>query len=314
MARPQKNTIDYFPHPVQHGRKMFYLRSKFNNDGYAVWFMLLEHLGKAEYHYLDLSDKVQLMYLSSEFMVSEIVLKEIINILVDFDEFDKELWQNNMILFNQKFIENINDAYKKRNNECISRKSLLSLLSSKGVLKSNKSSNLPNKCTTKGGSNTQTILEETILEETKEKSIINNTSVEQSSTYELILKNSKDISAYIEKEKPKILKPYTDLWNLFATKYGKPKVSETKSRQDKLKVRLKENKFEFVKILINVSKSSDFNLKSKWLNFDWILKSEANYIKILEGNYMQSDFEKAQDEQKQVKQQIETISINSRDN
>ena len=148
----------------------------------------------------------------------------------------------------------------------------------------------------------------------KDTSIINNTSVEQSSTYELILKNSKDISAYIEKEKPKILKPYTDLWNLFATKYGKPKVSETKSRQDKLKVRLKENKFEFVKILIIVSKSSDFNLKSKWLNFDWILKSEANYIKILEGNYMQSDFEKAQDEQKQVKQQIETISINSRDN
>lgn len=152
------------------------------------------------------------------------------------------------------------------------------------------------------------------IKERKEISIINNTSVEQSSTYELILKNSKEISAYIEKEKPTILKPYTDLWNLFATKYGKPKVSETKGRQDKLKVRLKENKFEFVKILINVSKSSDFNLKSKWLNFDWILKSEANYIKILEGNYMQSDFEKAQDEQKQVKQVLETISINSRDN
>lgn len=163
MARKEKNTIDYFPHPVEHGRKMFYLRSKFKNDGYTVWFMLLEHLGKAEYHYLDLSDKVQLMYLSSEFMVSELVLNEIINILVDFNEFDKELWENYSILFNQKYIDNIEDAYKKRNNECISRNSLVSLLTSKGVIKLDKSNLLLDKSNTKGVGNTQTILKETIL-------------------------------------------------------------------------------------------------------------------------------------------------------
>lgn len=143
MARPERNTVDYFPHEVDHGKKMFYLRSKFKNDGYAVWFMLLEELGKAEFHYLDLSDEVQLMYLSSQFMVSEETLTNIINVLVQFGEFDKELWTENSILFNQKFTDNISDAYKKRNNLCVDKKSLILLLESKGIRKQSKSIRKP---------------------------------------------------------------------------------------------------------------------------------------------------------------------------
>src|SRR5690606_27201326 len=106
----------------------FYLRSKHKNDGYAVWFMLLEQLGRAEYHYLDLSDEIQIMYLSSEFMVSEETLKDVINILVKFGDFDADLWNNHGIVFNEKFVESVSDAYKKRNNTCISKGSLYSRL------------------------------------------------------------------------------------------------------------------------------------------------------------------------------------------
>lgn len=124
MARQERNSVDYFPHTVSHGKKMFYLRSKYKNDGYAVWFMLLEQLGRAEYHYLDLSDEIQIMYLSSEFMVSEETLKDIINILVKFGDFDADLWNNHGIVFNEKFVESVSDAYKKRNNACISKSNL----------------------------------------------------------------------------------------------------------------------------------------------------------------------------------------------
>lgn len=168
MARKERNSVDYFPHSVTHGRKMFYLRSKFGNDGYAVWFMLLEQLGKSEYHYLDLKDKIQLMYLSSEFMVTEIVLKEIISILVDFEEFDKELWDEQSILYNEKFIENVSDAYKKRNNECIDKKSLLSLLSSKGRSLSPKSIPKLPKSKSEVPDNTQSIVYYTKEDESKE--------------------------------------------------------------------------------------------------------------------------------------------------
>lgn len=168
MARKERNSVDYFPHEVSHGKKMFYLRDKYKNDGYAVWFMLLEELGKSDYHYLDLKDEVQLMYLSAEFKVSEVLLLEIIETLVKFNEFDCDLWVNEKILFNQKFIDNISDAYKKRNNSCIDINSLSSLLMSKGRIKQSKSNLKQVKSTLKGCDNTQTILKESKLNKTKE--------------------------------------------------------------------------------------------------------------------------------------------------
>jgi len=169
MARQERNEVDYFPHSVRHGKKMFYLRSKFGNDGYAVWFMLLENIGKASYHYLNLSDDVELMYLSSELKVSDIVLTEIIKDLVKLDEFDKELWEENKILFNEKFIENISDAYKKRNNNCIDRNSLLLLLESKGIRKPSKGNPKPPKLPLKGVGNPQRIVKESKGEESIEE-------------------------------------------------------------------------------------------------------------------------------------------------
>jgi len=156
MARKERNDVDYFPHSVNHGKKMFFLRDKYGNDGYAVWFMLLEHLGKASYHYLNLSDEVELMYLSSEFKVTEAKLKEIINDLVKLGEFDKELWEKSSILFNEKFVENIADAYNRRNNECVTKKSLLIHLEGKCIHKPSKSIHKPDKCTLKGCRNPQT--------------------------------------------------------------------------------------------------------------------------------------------------------------
>lgn len=168
MARKERNNIDYFPHSVNHGKKMFYLRDKYKNDGYAVWFMLLEELGKADYHFLDLKDDIQLMYLSSEFKVSELMLNEIISILVKFGEFDAELWDNEKILFNLKFIENISDAYKKRNNDCITKNSLVELLTAKGRLSSSKSIPKPPKSIPKAPVNPQSIVEYSIEEKIKE--------------------------------------------------------------------------------------------------------------------------------------------------
>lgn len=135
MARPQTNKIDYFPHPVTHGKKMSYMEKKYKNDGYAVWFKILEELGNTEYHYLDLSDEVQIMFLSDRCLVSEDVLLSIINDLIRLREFDQKLWEENRIIFNEKFIESIQDAYKKRINDCINKNSLLMLLDSLGVRK-----------------------------------------------------------------------------------------------------------------------------------------------------------------------------------
>lgn len=167
MARQERNDVDYFPHYVSHGKKMFYLRSKYKNDGYAVWFMLLEELGKSDYHYLNLSDEIQMMYLSSQMMVEKEILLEIIETLVKFGEFDAYLWNEHRILFNEEFVEEIRDAYEKRKNEIITKKSLLTRLASLGVRIEQKTADIEPNLTLKDPGNTQTKVEYSRVDKTK---------------------------------------------------------------------------------------------------------------------------------------------------
>ena len=42
MARPERRNVDYFPHYLSEGKKMYLIEHKYGNDGYAVWFKVLE--------------------------------------------------------------------------------------------------------------------------------------------------------------------------------------------------------------------------------------------------------------------------------
>ena len=154
MARPARNNVDYFPFMCKEGKTMFYIEERYGNDGFASWIKILRQLAVTDYHYLNLSNRVELMYLASKCKVSEDVLISIINDLTDMGEFDSDLWKNNKILFSVKFINHISDAYTKRNNKCITLPGLRVLLQGLGVLK-------PSKCTLKGVDNPQSIVEYT---------------------------------------------------------------------------------------------------------------------------------------------------------
>ena len=118
------------------------------------------------------------------------------------------------------------------------------------------------------------------------KDIINNISAEQSSAYKNLEKSKESIFEFIKTEKPQFIEPYADYWNLFADKYGLAKVQKvTNSRKKKFKTRLGEEKFNFLKITKKLTEASDFVLTQKWMTFDWVIFSESNYVKILEGNY-----------------------------
>lgn len=161
MARPDKNTVDYFPYICEEGQKMFYLEETYGNDGFATFVKILRELAKTNYHYLDLSKPARVMFLCAKCKVSKDILLAIINDLVDLEKFDSILWNENNIIWCQDFIDSIQDAYIKRKNKCITYDGLLDLLIGFGVRK-------PNKSKPKVADNTQTILENTIEEETKE--------------------------------------------------------------------------------------------------------------------------------------------------
>jgi len=163
MARPERNTIDYFPHILGEGKKMYFIETKYGNDGYATWYKILEKLGSTEYHYLNLNKVEEVMFLAAKCRVSEEMLILIINDLTKIGVFDTFLWDNKIIWCPQ-FIETIQDAYKKRNNKCITLDGLRVLLEGLGVLKLSKSTSI-------GSGNTQSKVNYTKENKSKENNI-----------------------------------------------------------------------------------------------------------------------------------------------
>lgn len=161
MARPERNTVDYFPHMLGEGKKMFYIEQKYGNDGYACWYKILEKLGTTENHYLNLNKEEEVMYLAAKCRVTDAVLLSIISDLSKMGVFDKELWESKVV-WCQQFTDSIEDAYKRRNNKCITFEGLCIQLRSLGILKLGKR-NL------KVDKNTQSRVEYSKEEETKEE-------------------------------------------------------------------------------------------------------------------------------------------------
>lgn len=161
MARPERNNVDYFPFICEDGNKMFYIEETYGNDGFATFVKLLRELAKTNYHYLDLSKPSTMMFLSAKCKVSKEILNSIISDLVDLGKFDKALWTENKIIWCQDFIDSIQDAYSKRNNKCITLDGLLLLLTSLGIRK-------PSKLLSKGVDNTQSIVEDSKVNKSKE--------------------------------------------------------------------------------------------------------------------------------------------------
>lgn len=95
----------------------------------------------------------------------------------------------------------------------------------------------------------------------------------------------KSLSDFIKAYSPKFHDPYWRCWNLFAKKYkiASVKVMNTK-RIKSLNVRLQDSQFDFLEILKKASKSP-FILENTWFTFDWLVKNDNNYLKVIEGNY-----------------------------
>lgn len=131
MAREQRKDVDYFPHDCIHGRKMNIIESKYGNDGYATWFKLLEQLGKANNHYIDISDEMTLMFLTSTFKIDEEKTFQILNDLSRLGAIDKFLFENHKIIWSEKFTNSIEDAYRKRKNKIFQYSDILNEINQK---------------------------------------------------------------------------------------------------------------------------------------------------------------------------------------
>ncbi len=113
MPRPSKCVVDYFPHFVRSGKTMFTLEARFGNDGYAFWFKLLEMLGGADGHFLDLNKPDDWEFLLAKTRVSDVIADGILSMLSRLDAIDAKLWGSRLV-WSQNFVEFLMPVYKRR--------------------------------------------------------------------------------------------------------------------------------------------------------------------------------------------------------
>ena len=256
MARPKRQTVDYFPHFVKGGRTIFILEDRFGNDGYAFWFKVLEILGEAEGHFYDCSNGSNWAFLLAKTHLTEEEANNIISVLIDLGKIDAELWAAKRILWVDNFVKNLSEVYRTRHSDlplkpCFEPENL--------------------------------VKEEVITEKTEVQ--------EGFSTG----KHTKEKESKGEERKEKKY-PYQgicDLWNSICVSL--PKIAKlTEARKQKIRSRLDEfgcqpeEWLTTAETLFKRVQASDFltGRKTDWkASFDWVFDNGKNWVKVTEGNY-----------------------------
>ena len=283
MAREQRKDVDYFPHECTHGRKMHIIETKYGNDGYATWFKLLEQLGKANNHYIDISDEMTLMFLTSTFKIDE---EKTIAILTDLSKLggiDKFLFDEYKIVWSEKFCNSIEDAYRKRKQKLFLKEDILAL--KKSIHSGN--SPIPSGLNVKSIENNEKAINQAEVIPKEEYSIVEEIKEEEIKEENTTPNGVVDFSN--QPNQPKI--DFKKLVSFFNSNRGL--LPEVKKLSDARKTRIlnleKQYGKECIQIVIEKTRDSKFlqgENKENWMaSFDWIFKP-ANFLKILEDNYI----------------------------
>jgi len=111
--RPEKLTVDFFPHYANHGKTLFIIQNEFGNDGYAFWFKLLEILCGSRNQVYDARNPVDIEFLAAKTHVTAELCIRILDKLAFLGATDTYLWQKR-IIWSENLIKNLAPVYAKR--------------------------------------------------------------------------------------------------------------------------------------------------------------------------------------------------------
>lgn len=260
MARPKKQTVDYFPHYCKCGRTIYILESRFGNDGYAFWFKTLEILGESEGHFYDCSNSSNWAFMLARTHVSEETAKDIISVLIELGKIDAELWEKRRIIWVENFVRNLTEAYRTRHTD------------------------IPVKpCF----DDRKPVAKDILSEKTRQGSELSDKETPKEKESKVKENKEKDTVTYLKAG---------DLWNAICVSLPKVLKLNDKRRQ-KIKCRFEEFScepdefFQRLEDLFKRVEASDFltgrteNRNSWTATFDWIFENGSNWVKVMEGNY-----------------------------
>ena len=116
MARPKKDTVDYFPHDCHHSRELEIFINKHGSEGYAFYFRLLELLGITPDHRYDCNKSINYEYLLTITDIQKDRFEILMETLVSLDVVDEKLW-GKRIIWVQSFVDSIAEVYARRTTD-----------------------------------------------------------------------------------------------------------------------------------------------------------------------------------------------------
>jgi len=115
MARPQKQTVDYFSHDADasQGRTLSILFNNFGHEGISCWWQLLERISSTNNHVISLRNGEDLEYLAAKLRFHSDRLKEILVKMAELEAIDSKLFEHGLI-WSQNLVDRLEQVYKTR--------------------------------------------------------------------------------------------------------------------------------------------------------------------------------------------------------
>ena len=114
VGRPQKNTVDYFPHFVSENKTVKILEHKLGAKGYAGYYKLLELIGDTECHRVGFNKPIDQLYALHRTDMIEDEFIDMIDLLISLGKVDEELWKSEKVIWIDDFVTSLSAVYHKR--------------------------------------------------------------------------------------------------------------------------------------------------------------------------------------------------------
>ncbi len=115
MARPQKQTVEYFAHDAtaSDGKTLSVLFNHFGHEGLSAWWLLLERISKTRNHVININNGEDIEFLAAKMHFKPERLKEILAKMAELDAIDADLYKGGLV-WCQNFVNRLEPVYKYR--------------------------------------------------------------------------------------------------------------------------------------------------------------------------------------------------------
>ena len=114
-GRPEKHTVDFFPHDANAGKKktLTIMFNHFGHEGISAWWLLLEEISSTENHIVCIRNTEDFEYLAAKLHFQPDKLKQILDKMSSLEAIDSDWYQKGYI-WSQNFVERLKPVYDMR--------------------------------------------------------------------------------------------------------------------------------------------------------------------------------------------------------